>query len=172
MRPSRGWRTRSFLGIVAAVSLGVGCTGPVPPSATGAAPTSPLTASGGPASTSALTASGGPASTVEPPPATPSTSWTVTADGDADVYHYRPATVVVPANRPVTIRFVDADVLDHTWTVFEADGATVLANLSVAKEGDEATGTFTFSNPGSYAFWCTVAGHKAFGEAGTLIVVP
>jgi plastocyanin len=160
-RQSRGRRTRSVLGIVVAISLGVGCAGPVPPSATANGPVSPLT-----------TASGSPAPTVELPPATPSTSWTITAGGEADVYHDRPATVVVSANRPVTIRFLDADVLDHTWTVFDADGATILANLTVAKEGDEATGTFTFSNPGSYAFWCTVAGHKGFGEIGTLIVVP
>jgi len=106
------------------------------------------------------------------PPATLSTSWTVMAGGGADVYHYQPATVIVPANQPVTIRFLDGDVLDHTWTVFDADGATVLANLSVAKEGDEATGTFTFPVPGSYSFWCTLPGHKEFGEVGVLTVVP
>jgi plastocyanin len=143
-----------------AITLGVACAGPVPPSVSGSLPTTPLTATGG------------PASTVAPPLATPSTSWTVTAGGEAEVYHYLPATVVVPANRAVTIRFVDGDVLDHTWTVFDADGATVLANLSVAKEGDEASGTFTFTNPGTYSFWCTVAGHKGFGEVGTLVVVP
>ena len=143
------------------MSLGIGCAGPMPPPATGAVPTSPLTASGSPA-----------APTVEGPPATPSTSWTVIAGGDADVYHYMPATVVVPANQPVTIRFVDGDALDHTWTVFDSDSATVLATLGVAKEGDEATGTFTFPNAGTYSFWCTVAGHKGFGEVGTLIVVP
>ena len=122
--------------------------------------------------TSTPTASGSPGSTVEPPRATPSSAWTVRAGGEAEVYHYLPATVIVPAHRPVTIRFVDADVLDHTWTVFDADGATVLAKLAVTKEGDEATGTFTFPNPGTYSFWCTVAGHKSFGEVGTLIVMP
>ena len=88
------------------------------------------------------------------------------------MYHYQPVNVIVPANQPVTIRFLDGDVLDHTWTVFDADGSTVLANLSVAKEGDEATETFTFPVPGSYAFWCTIPGHKEFGEVGVLKVVP
>lgn len=96
----------------------------------------------------------------------------MTAGGDADVYHYAPAAMAVPANRPVSVRFVDGDVLDHTWTVFDSDGVTVLASLSVAKEGDVASGTFTFANPGSYSFWCTIPGHKGFGEVGTLTVVP
>jgi len=104
--------------------------------------------------------------------ATPSTSWTIRAGGGADVYHYLPVTLVVPANQPVTIRFLDADTLDHTWTVFDADGTTVLANLAVPKAGVEASGTFVFRDPGTYSFWCTLPGHKGFGEVGTLRVVP
>jgi hypothetical protein len=88
------------------------------------------------------------------------------------VYHYQPLTVIVPANQAVTITLVDGDVLDHTWTVFAADGVTVLANLTVAKAGDEATGTFTFPVPGSFLVWCTIPGHKGFGEVGVLKVVP
>jgi plastocyanin len=107
-----------------------------------------------------------------PPVATPAVAWTVTAGGGAEVYHYTPSSLVVPANRPVMVTFVDADVLDHTWTVFDDDGATILANLTVAKEGDEATGTFTFDRPGVYRFWCTIPGHRDFGEVGTLTVVP
>jgi plastocyanin len=118
------------------------------------------------------TTAGPPASPNPGPPATPSTAWTVIAAGDADVYHYQPATVIVPARQPVVVRLVDGDVLDHDWTVFDADGTTVLARLSVAKEGDEMSGTFTFTNPGRYSVWCTVPGHRGFGEVGTLIVVP
>ena len=81
-------------------------------------------------------------------------------------------TLVVPANQPVTIRFLDADTLDHTWTVFDADGTTVLANLAVPKAGAEASGTFVFRDPGTFSFWCTLPGHKGFGEVGTLRVVP
>jgi plastocyanin len=110
--------------------------------------------------------------TSQPPAPSPATSWTVTAGGDREVYRYLPATLAVPTNVPVTVRFVDGDVLDHTWTVFDADGSTVLATLAVAKEGDEATGSFTFSKPGTYRFWCTIPGHEQFGEVGTLIVVP
>jgi plastocyanin len=106
------------------------------------------------------------------PPATLAASWTVIAAGGADVYHYKPTTIIVPANQPVTITFLDGDTLDHTWTVFDADGITVLANLAVAKGGDRASGTFTFIDPGTYSVWCTVPGHRGFGEVGTLIVVP
>ena len=96
----------------------------------------------------------------------------MTAGGGAAVYHYVPAALALPANRPVTIRFVDGDVVDHTWTVFDRDGVSVLANLSVAKQGDVATATFTFRTPGTYSFWCTIPGHKEFGEVGSLTVVP
>ena len=119
-----------------------------------------------------VTGSGGPEPVSSSAPATTSTSWTVTAAGDRDVYHYVPDALVVPVDQPVTVRFVDGDVVDHTWTVFDSDGVTVLANLAVAKEGDVATGTFTFARPGSYAFWCTIPGHRQFGEVGTLTVVP
>ena len=133
---------------------------PVPPSPATTVPSAgPVTSTDETASPAAL------------PPATPSTSWTIRAGGGTDVYRYLPATILVPANQPVTIRFLDGDVLDHTWTVFDADGATVLANLSVAKEGDGATGTFIFRVPGSYSFWCTIDGHKEFGEVGVLTVV-
>jgi plastocyanin len=149
------------------MGLAMGCAGPVTPS-----PTGPVVPSPGRSTPSIETSSGRPASTVSLPPATPSTSWTVTAGGDTEVYHYRPGSLIVPANQAVNVRFVDGDTLDHTWTVFDTDGATVLANLSVAKQGDVATGTFTFPNPGSYSFWCTIPGHKEFGEVGTLTVVP
>lgn len=79
---------------------------------------------------------------------------------------------MVPTNQSVSIEFLDGDALDHTLTVFGADGVTVMANLTVAKAGAKATGTFTFPVPGSYSFWCTIPGHKDFGEVGTLIVVP
>jgi plastocyanin len=144
---------------MAAAWLGVGCTVTVPPSP---ATTSPSVGIASPTAVASIAL----------PPATPSTSWTVTAGGGANVYHYQPGTVIVPAKQPITIRFLDGDVLDHTWTVFGADGATVLANLSVAKAGDEKTGTFSFPVPGLYAFWCTIPGHKEFGEVGVLMVVP
>jgi plastocyanin len=143
--------------------MGVGCSGPVQPSSTS------LESPAGPSS-SVVSASRSPAA--QPPPATPASSWTITAGGGAVVYHYQPTSVVVPANLPIVVRFADGDVLDHTWTVFDTDGTTVLANLAVAKEGDVATGTFTFPTPGTYTFWCTIPGHKGFGEVGTLTVVP
>lgn len=164
-----GMRGRTVrVALALAVSLGVvaACGSSVKPGPTGSPPGSnpmPMTPNPPvPASPS----------TSEAPAPAPATSWTVTAGGDGDVYRYLPATLVVPANVAVTVRLIDADVLDHTWTVFDADGSTVLANLAVAKEGDEATGSFTFSKPGTYRFWCTIPGHEQFGEVGTLIVVP
>ncbi|MGZ8513711.1 MAG: cupredoxin domain-containing protein [Candidatus Limnocylindrales bacterium] len=118
-------------------------------------------------------------STVTPAPSTartapepPASVVMIVAGGDADVYHYDPPTLTVRANTQVEVQFVDRDVVDHTWTVFDSDGTTILANLAVAKEGDEATGTFTFARAGTYPFWCTIPGHKAFGEVGTLTVTP
>jgi plastocyanin len=150
---------RFILAIIATAWLGAGCTVTVSPLPATSAPSAGLASPTTPSPTAA-------------PPATPATSWTVTAGGGANVYHYQPLTVIVPANQPVTITLVDGDVLDHTWTAFAADGVTVLANLTVAKAGDKATGTFTFPVPGSFLVWCTIPGHKGFGEVGVLKVVP
>lgn len=152
-------RPSIVLAVVAAAWVAAGCS-PVSPTPATLAP------SPGPAQS---TPSAAPS--VGPPP-TPATSWTVIAGGGADVYHYKPATIVVPATQPVTVEFLDGDTLDHTWTVFGADGTTVLANLTVAKSGARASGTFTFPVPGTYEFWCTLPGHRGFGETGTLVVVP
>jgi plastocyanin len=113
-----------------------------------------------------------PSAALSPSPGEPVSAITIVAGGDADVYRYKPADLTVRATVPVTVRFVDGDVVDHTWTVFDRDGTTVLANLAVAREGDEATGTFTFARTGTYQFWCTIPGHKAFGEIGSLTVLP
>jgi plastocyanin len=110
---------------------------------------------------------------VNPSPSTaPATVVTIAAGGDADVYHYDPPSLIVPVNTPIEVHFVDHDVVDHTWTVFDGDGTTVLANLTVAKEGDQASGVFRFAKAGTYQFWCTLPGHKGFGESGTLVVTP
>jgi plastocyanin len=121
----------------------------------------------------ACLAAAGCGSPVSPSPtAQLAAALTIAAGGDADVYHYDPSSLTVEANTPVEVRFADRDIVDHTWTVFDSDGSTILANLTVAKEGDVATGTFTFSKPGTYSFWCTLPGHKDFGEQGTLVVTP
>jgi len=40
-----------------------------------------------------------------------------------------------------------------------------------AGTGGNGTLTFTPSKPGTYAFYCTVAGHKEAGMVGTLTVI-
>ena len=160
------WTARIALALAVSIGGAAACGTSVNPGPTGSPPGPNLTSGPtNPAPSASADAS-------RPPAPTPATSWTIPAGGDPDVYRYAPSTLAVPANVPVSVRFIDADVIDHTWTVFEADGSTVLAMLSVAKEGDEATGTFTFPNPGTYEFWCTIDGHKQFGEVGTLIVTP
>jgi uncharacterized cupredoxin-like copper-binding protein len=39
-----------------------------------------------------------------------------------------------------------------------------------AAGGQSAMLEFTPSKPGTYEFWCTVAGHKEAGMTGTLVV--
>jgi uncharacterized cupredoxin-like copper-binding protein len=108
----------------------------------------------------------------------------------AQTMTYSPSTFEVTAGVPVELTFVNEDALEHDFSVLEipvesvseADpmsaehemqmGAGVEPVLHVAAEpGATNDLTFTPTKPGTYEFFCTVAGHKDAGMVGTMVVM-
>jgi uncharacterized cupredoxin-like copper-binding protein len=102
---------------------------------------------------------------------------------------YDPSAFEATAGIPVELTFVNQDALEHDFSVLEipvesvseADpmsaehemqmGAGVEPVLHVAAEpGATNNLTFTPTKPGTYEFYCTVAGHKEAGMVGTMVV--
>jgi uncharacterized cupredoxin-like copper-binding protein len=101
---------------------------------------------------------------------------------------YQPATIEVTAGQPVKLTFQNTDALEHDFSIMEFPvemmGATQEAmpghDMSGMAEEPElhvaammnqtSTLEFTPTKPGTYEFYCTVAGHKDAGMKGTLVV--
>lgn len=101
--------------------------------------------------------------------------------------HYQPDTIEVIAGQPVRLTFHNNDTLEHDFSIMEIPMATMGATAMPMAGHDSnmttdpqlhmsaligATNTieFTPTKPGTYEFFCTVAGHKEGGMIGTLIV--
>lgn len=94
---------------------------------------------------------------------------------------YEPATISVPAGRPVTFILVNADPIDHEWIVGDAavherhrTGTEPVhdarpTELSVGALETRRT-TVTFADPGTLTYVCHLPGHEAYGMAGTIVV--
>lgn len=95
---------------------------------------------------------------------------------------YEPATVRVPAGRPVTIVLTNDDPIEHEWIV--GDAATHERHLTGtepvhASRPTEVSlpamsvsrTTLTFDAPATLSFICHLPGHEAYGMVGTLVVV-
>jgi plastocyanin len=109
---------------------------------------------------------------------------TVQASGMA----YHPATLEVVAGQPVKLTFENMDVVDHDLSIQEFpmsmmgptqeavvghDMGGVMAEPELhmaALTNKTAVLEFTPSEPGTYEYFCTVAGHKEAGMHGTLRV--
>lgn len=83
----------------------------------------------------------------------------------ADNLSFDPDVIMVGAGEEVAIVLTSVDML-HDFTIQEL-GAHVAAS-----PGAPATGGFTAAQPGQYAFYCSVPGHREAGMEGTLLVVP
>ena len=107
----------------------------------------------------------------------------------AKEFAFAPAALTVKAGQPVTINLQNQGAVEHDWSVREIEitGEAkssgdahsghmmgVMRNQPklhlVAAIGGKSTLTFTPSTPGTYEFYCTVAGHKDAGMVGTLMV--
>ncbi len=101
---------------------------------------------------------------------------------------FQPATVEVLAGQPVKLMFRNNDTVEHDFSILEIpvvsmgptqapmaghdmSGMAAEPQLHVAAAmGQSAALEFTPTKPGTYEFFCTVAGHKEAGMRGTLIV--
>ena len=81
----------------------------------------------------------------------------------ATSFEFDPAEITVTAGEDVAIVLTSEDLL-HDFTIDELD-AHVAADADETEEGG-----LRADEPGRYAFYCTVAGHRDAGMEGTLIV--
>jgi uncharacterized cupredoxin-like copper-binding protein len=107
----------------------------------------------------------------------------------AKEFAFTPAALTVTAGQPITINFQNTGSVDHDFSIREIEisgEATSSGDASsghmmggmgdqpklhvAASAGGKSTLTFTPSKPGTYEFYCTVAGHKEAGMVGTLTV--
>ena len=109
---------------------------------------------------------------------------------EAQAMHYQPASIEVTAGQPVRLIFKNNDSVDHDFSVMDIPLVTgTMAEAGSPMPGHDMTGMastpslhmaaamgttstleFTASRPGTYTFFCTVAGHQAAGMQGTLVV--
>lgn len=107
---------------------------------------------------------------------------------DAAGMGYQPNRIEVIAGQTVRLTFRNNDITDHDFSIIEIPMASAVATEEplaghdmghVAEEpelhtaalmGTTSTIEFTPTKPGTYEFFCTVAGHKEAGMVGTLIV--
>ena len=69
----------------------------------------------------------------------------------------------------IRIQYVNTGSIGHTL-VFE--GVPGSAKLSTPGNGDKATEAFEITAPGTYVYFCDVAGHRQAGMEGKLVVDP
>lgn len=83
---------------------------------------------------------------------------------------YEPATIEVPADSLVTVRFTNDDlnpIPPHDWVL---EGHEDEASTAVIDNGETDEVTFEAPPPGEYAFYCSVPGHRDNGMEGTFTV--
>jgi uncharacterized cupredoxin-like copper-binding protein len=107
----------------------------------------------------------------------------------AKEFAFAPAALTVKAGQPVTISLQNTGAVEHDWSVREIEisgeaksSGDAPSGHMMGSTGDEpklhvaagiggkGTLTFTPSKPGTYEYYCTVAGHKEAGMVGTLTV--
>jgi uncharacterized cupredoxin-like copper-binding protein len=92
----------------------------------------------------------------EPPPAT--------VEVEARDLWFKPAALTVSGSEHWTIRLKNAGRVVHNLTVDE------LGIVIVVTAGELGEAILTDIEPGTYAFYCSISGHREAGMAGTLTV--
>jgi uncharacterized cupredoxin-like copper-binding protein len=97
--------------------------------------------------------------------------------------HFTPATVSVPAGRPVTFVITNTDPIDHEWIVGDPasherhrTGTEPVHDARPTEisipAGTVRRTTVTFAASGSQQFICHLPGHEAYGMVGTVVITP
>jgi plastocyanin len=84
-------------------------------------------------------------------------------DVSGSSFEFSPAQITVKAGEDIAIVLTSTDI-QHDLTVESLD-----THVS-AKVGETAQGGLRADQPGRYAYYCTVSGHREAGMEGTLIV--
>ena len=108
---------------------------------------------------------------------------------DATDFAYNPLSITVPVDEPVLLTLKNSGYLEHDFVIEKIDvkanviqdsgsdahhahGAEANYDLHFsAQVGETSIIQFTVAEPGTYQFFCSVAGHKEAGMIGELIVV-
>ena len=108
---------------------------------------------------------------------------------DATDFAYSPVSVTIPVGEPVMLTLKNIGAVEHDFVVdkiaaevevvqdsgsdvHHAHGAEANYDLHFsAQPGETSVIEFTVSEPGTYTFYCSVAGHKEAGMLGELVVV-
>ena len=77
---------------------------------------------------------------------------------------FTPKDISAPAGKGIKLTIKNTGTVEHDFTI---DSPAVKIPVPVAREVSKSIGTLP---AGTYAFWCTVAGHKEGGMTGTLTV--
>ncbi|MGK2949643.1 MAG: cupredoxin domain-containing protein [Acidimicrobiales bacterium] len=81
----------------------------------------------------------------------------------ATSFQFDPDEITVTAGEDVAIVLTSDDLL-HDFTIDEVDVHVA------ADRGETAEGGLRADEPGEYAYYCTIAGHRDGGMEGTLVV--
>ena len=109
----------------------------------------------------------------------------------AKEFAFAPAALTAKAGQPITISLQNTGTVEHDWSIREIEisgkattSGDAMSGHTMGGMGDEpklhvaagiggnGTLTFTPSKPGTYEYYCTIAGHKEAGVVGTLTVTP
>ena len=108
---------------------------------------------------------------------------------DATEFAYSPVSVTVPVGEPVSLTLQNSGLVEHDFVIekinasidvlkdsgsdaHHAHGAEANYDLHFsAQPGETSAIQVTISEPGTYTFFCSVAGHKEAGMLGELLVV-
>ena len=81
----------------------------------------------------------------------------------ASSFAFDPDEIAVTTGEDIAIVLTSTDIV-HDLTIDELDAHVVV------EPGETDTGGFRAGEPGTYAFYCSVDGHRAAGMEGTLTV--
>jgi plastocyanin len=82
---------------------------------------------------------------------------------------YSPSTLNAPAGSMINVTFTNSDqapLMSHDWVLEGVEGAAT----ALAANGETVSVLFAAPEPGEYAFYCSVQGHRDNGMEGTLTI--